>query len=196
MSHPEREEPRDLVPHPRFGSRVVPSGLKIPCEEIRGSDWRYERETLFPESAIEADLSRQSPSVVPCRYYVDILKECRACGRPFLFFAREQQYWYEVLGFPLEADCLECPKCRRAHRQEQQRYQRYSATVNRNDLTDAELALLAEDAVELFSAGRVPEQKLRRLKNLARERIPEAAPTQRILAAVSEIDQQRSADNG
>jgi len=105
-----------LVPHPRFGAAIVPSNNDIPYDVVRKSCFRYQRQTIFPETAIRADTSRQNYSVVPLEYYVDILKECRNCKRQFIFFALEQKYWYEELRFWIDADCVRCPKCRKQKR--------------------------------------------------------------------------------
>ncbi len=45
-----------------------------------------------------------------------MLAVCRTCARTFLFFAREQQYWYEDLHFYIDTDCVHCPTCRGSRR--------------------------------------------------------------------------------
>src|SRR3569832_1064345 len=102
----DRVELQEIVPHPRYGRTVVPSGCEATEAQIRGSFYGYRDETIFPQSAIPADLTRQNFTTFPRGYYVDILKVCRACGRSFLFFAREQRHWYEVLRFYIDADCV------------------------------------------------------------------------------------------
>ncbi len=78
-----RKKLRGLVLHPRYGDEIVPSGVQVAAEEVRGSFWRYSHETIFPETAIAADVSRQDFATFPRGYYVDILKECRECKRGF-----------------------------------------------------------------------------------------------------------------
>ncbi len=178
MSHPKI--PQDLVPHPRFGDHSVPSGCDIPSELIR-SVYVYDHLPVFPDSAIPANTARQNWRFKPRPCYVDILKRCRKCDRNFIFFAREQQYWYEDLGFPLDADCVHCPECRRAHHRLRHTFERFSQAIKRSDLSDEELATLVLDAVFLSESGVLRnEQKLRRLKNLAVKRIPNHEATQAI----------------
>ncbi len=182
--------PADLVPHPRFGATVSQSGHRVSHEEIVKSSWRHGGflATVFPESAMRADISRQKDSVIPLQYYVDRLVTCRECARPFLFFAREQQHWYEELGFTLDADCVRCPECRKARHRIRRRFQRFSDLIGKDDRSDAELSTLVEDAVFLSRAGILrDEQKLRRLKNLALARIPEEPATREILGRLGEI---------
>jgi hypothetical protein len=161
----------NIVPHPRF-DRVVASGYDVSEEEIR-KHWGYQNETIFPESAIPANVARQNCSVVPRQWYVDVLKRCRDCKRPFIFFAREQQHWFEELGFWINADCVRCVKCRKSDQKLRSTFKRYSDAVTRRDLDDKDLATHLADAVLLFEAGILrDEQRLRRLRNLGRRRIP------------------------
>jgi len=185
MPQSDRQKLQNLVPHPRYGSCPVPSGCKASRKEIRRSYWSYATETIFPESAIPAEVARQNYTVFPRRYYVDILKQCQTCGRSFIFFAREQQHWYEVLGFYIDADCVHCPECRRTDQQLRRRFRRYSENIGRADLHDREFAALVSDAVYLWHAGVIcDEQRLRRLRNLARRRIPGSTETTNIEQAI------------
>lgn len=183
--------PNDLVPHPRFGDKSEPSGFEVPVELIKAC-YCYDRPPVFPESGIPADVSRQHYSVRPRYCYVDMLKGCRTCGRDFIFFAREQQYWFEELGFWVDADCVHCPECRRKTHQLRQRFQRFSEYIGKDAINDEELATLVEDAIFLWEAGVLRnEQKLRRLKNLAQARIPESEPNKAIIRLISEIPERR-----
>ena len=186
--HAQAALPPDLVPHPRYGAAVVPSGEVVTEAEVRGSFWQYAKETLFPASAIRADLSRQNFSTMARGYYVDLLRRCRDCDRPYLFFAREQRHWYEVLGFYVDADCVRCPGCRRGERAHRQRFRRFANAVTREDLRAAELATLAADAAALWEDGVLrDEQKLRRICNRVREALPGHRATrqlERLIAAL------------
>ena len=106
------DEMAALVPHGRYGARPIPSGLTVPEAEIRRGFWRHDREKLFPESVLLADVAKQNYAIYPRKYYVDMLRRCQGCERPFIFFAREQRHWYETLRFHVEADCVHCPTCR------------------------------------------------------------------------------------
>jgi hypothetical protein len=189
---PQRPELQDIVPHPRYGSAVIPSGTKATAAEVRGSFHGYRKEKIYPESAIPADLTRQNFTTFPRGYYVDTLKVCRDCGRSFLFFAREQQHWYEELGFYIDADCVRCPACRRMDQELAQSRRRYAELVGREDLDDEELATLVEDAAHLWNDGILrDEQKLRWLRNLARRRIPGSRATARIEKILSGLSKPR-----
>ncbi|MDB6140316.1 MAG: hypothetical protein JWO94_3388 [Verrucomicrobiaceae bacterium] len=169
------ELPANLVPHPRFGAKIRKSGFKVDETEIRRSCCAKESETIFPNTVRTADTTKQHNGYNPPRfYYVDILKKCETCRRPFIFHAQEQQYWYEALGFYYASECPNCPECRHADRQLRHSSQRYAITIGRPDLSDGELLTLIEDAVTLFNANILKDQQcLRRLRNLARQRLPD-----------------------
>lgn len=187
-SGPERDV-LDLVPHPRYGTAVVPSGCTATAEDIRSSFYGYSDRTIYPESAILADFSRQNFTTFPRGYYVDMLAVCRTCARPFLFFAREQKYWYEDLHFYIDTDCVHCSACRAASHEHRDRLRRYAEHVGRDDLDLNQLAILVGDAVFLWQAGTLhDEQKLRWLRNLARRRIPQDRATASIDRLIAGLD--------
>src|SRR5262245_22376954 len=138
--------PSDLVAHPRFGRKVRPSGHRVDPDKLRASFWQYQNEVLFPESAIPADTTRQNHGVCNRPWYVDILKACVKCGRGFLFFAEEQRFWYEDLGFFVDADCIRCPECRAAERTLRNRFNRYAKATAAPSLDDEALARHVDDA--------------------------------------------------
>ncbi len=184
----ERSDGEAIVSHPLYGNRSVPSGYGISAQELRAGTWGYPDDDIFPESAIPADISRQSFCPVARKFYVDILKSCEECGRRFFFFAREQKYWYEDLQFNLSADCVRCPECRRTDQRIRRRFTRYSEAVVREDLNDREFATMIDDAVFLFRAGMIRRNdRLRQLRNLALRRIPNSCAVQSINEAVAEL---------
>lgn len=148
----DRSKLRDLVPHPRFGTESVRSGHAVAFEDLDHC-WRSRRETIFLESVLPADTSRQNYVAVPRRFYVDVLKECRKCHRRFIFFAREQKFWFEELHFYIDADCIHCPKCRRDEHQMRAAIERYSRNAKRREMNDDELARHVDDLCVLFEAG-------------------------------------------
>lgn len=162
---PKRSPPADLVPHPRFGT------------------------AYSPEASIPADLSRQNFTAFPLEHYADKLSRCRDCRRSFVFYAQEQKYWYEDLGFHVSVACpARCSECRRTRHRRIRRFQRYSLLIRKGELTERELAILVGDAVMLYESGILEdEQRLRRLKNLAVMRIPEDPATKEILALIAGI---------
>jgi hypothetical protein len=141
------------VPHPRYGTSPSPSGVRIPEAELRCGFWRLRGDTIFPETALIAQTEKQNFAVFPRKYYVDVLRSCRACHRPFIFFAREQRYWFETLRFFVDADCVQCPDCRRESRVVQRRLRRYSDLFAKKETTGKELMFLVDDAAYLLTHG-------------------------------------------
>jgi Probable zinc-ribbon domain len=176
----------DRVAHPRYGSAPIVSGLSVAEERIRRSHWRGFPGTVFPESVLIADASKQNYSIFPFEYYVDMLRDCRACHRPFIFFAREQRYWFETLRFFTDADCIHCPTCRRSSQALRRRIRRYSDLVRTAAPTNEQLRQLVDDAAYLLIRGALRRiEPLGRLKNLALKRIPDHAGTGQLADALA-----------
>jgi len=168
----------DLVPHPRFRGKPPRSQLKLTEPEVRGSYWRYRRAHIFPQTAIRADLNVQRYAVYPRPYYVDMLKTCIDCGRAFIFYAREQRYWYEVLGFYIDVDCVRCVECRRKQHATKRHMERYAELQARDSLSRKEMTYLVDDCIFLFQQGKLKNlSHTGRIKNAARQQIPEYAGT-------------------
>lgn len=181
---PGPDLPPNIVSHPRFGDKPHVSTEYVPIEAW--SVWWYDRSKLFPTSAINAIREKQNYTSVAVDFYADSLEVCVDCDRPFIFFAVEQMHWYEELGFTLDAQCIRCIECRKEDQQLRFHFQRFSGAIVRDDLSDEELATLINDAVFLWDCGiLVKEDKLRRLKNVARVRIPNEPATIAILERIT-----------
>jgi hypothetical protein len=141
------------VPHPRYGDSSRPSEIKVPESDIRSGFWRLRGDTIFPESVLLAQTEKQNFAIYPRKYYVDVLRCCLTCHRPFIFFAREQRYWFETLRFFVDADCVYCPECRRESRVVQRRLRRYSDLFAKNERTRKELMFLVDDTAYLLARG-------------------------------------------
>jgi hypothetical protein len=162
------------VPHPRYGSAPRPSGVRISESELRDGFWRLHGDTLFPETALIAETNKQNFSICPREYYVDVLRSCRTCHRQFIFFAKEQRYWFETLRFFVDADCVHCPDCRRESRTVQRRLRRYSDLFAKNEPTRKELMFLVDDGTYLLAHGVLKNlSNLGSVKNRAMKDIPE-----------------------
>ena len=138
----------EYVAHPRFGKGPRLTGLN-PTQALDGSVWLHfhtRDPDRVPNTAIVANTARQNRPTIPVTHYFDVRRRCRACGRPFLFFAEEQQYWYEELQFPLEADCVRCVECRAGVRELRAMKQQY-------DLLLQAPRRSAEDTLELVGAA-------------------------------------------
>lgn len=138
----------NFVDHPRYGKGPRFTGLDV-ADTPDGSvycHWHSPVGVRVPGTAVVADVARQGPATLHVTHYFDAKRVCRKCGRPFLFFAEEQKYWYEDLKFPLEADCLDCAPCRKDE-------QRLRATRQKYDALFAETTRTEADTLELVDCG-------------------------------------------
>jgi Probable zinc-ribbon domain len=158
----------DYVEHPRFGRGPRVTGLN-PVDTVDGSvfcHWHSPPGVRVPDTAVAADVARQISATVPVTHYFDARRVCRKCERPFLFFAEEQRFWYEELGFPLAADALECVACRRDERQLRARKEKYEALLAAPARTESETLLLVECAVVLVESDVFATKVIPRLRGL------------------------------
>lgn len=182
------------VPHPRYGASPRPSGVQIPETDLRRGYWRLRRETLFLETALIAETTKQNFAVYPRKYYVDVLRSCRTCHRPFIFFAREQRYWYETLRFFVDADCVRCPDCRRDSRAVHRRLRRYSDLFAKAEPTRKELMFMVDDGIYLLAHGVLKNlHNLGAMKNRAMKEIPDYPEVACLAEAIKAARQAQSA---
>jgi hypothetical protein len=145
----------DFVEHPRFGVGPRITGLDV-ADSYDGKvycHWHSPPGVRVPNTAVVADVTRQQPATLHVTHYFDATRVCRTCGCSFLFFAEEQKHWYEDLGFPLEADCLDCVRCRKALHRVRASRQTYEALLEQTDRTDADTLELVECALFLIEAA-------------------------------------------
>lgn len=158
----------DFVDHPRYGPRPNLTGLN-PQQFEKGVHlhWNGARGERIPNTAIEADLSRQTPTTAGITHYFDETRRCENCNRPFIFFAEEQKFWYEELGFNLNADCVRCFPCRQRQRT-RTCYEVLFAKADKNADEHLEMAELCLTFIEArtFTVKQLPH--VRRLLNLAK----------------------------
>ena len=121
MAHTD-DEYADFVAHPRYGQHPHFTGLNPQENYLPESEhyaflhWHSPVGSRIANTAIVANVSRQTSATVPVTHYFDTKRQCRDCTRPFIFFAKEQQFWYEELGFRLDGDCIRCFTCRKKRR--------------------------------------------------------------------------------
>jgi len=178
---------RRFVNHPRYGAVPHISGITLAEEQIRQGFWHLRiEETMFPGSVLIARTELQNCTISPRQYYVDLVRTCRRCARRFIFFAKEQRYWFETLKFFVEADCVLCPECRPQARTIQRRIRRYSDLMKRQNRTADELETLVDDAVYLLGHGVLRNlHRLGALKNEALRIIPRRPGTIRLEEALA-----------
>ena len=162
---------RQFVPHPRYGQRPRLTGLNP--ETDQGGDvflhWHSPKASRIPYTAIPADLSRQSPATVPVTHYFDVKRHCRDCGRPFIFFAEEQKYWYEELGFALESDCVRCVVCRQKRQDIKQKRARYEELCHVSDRTIEQTLDMADCCLSLVEASIFHKRQLERVRRILKQ---------------------------
>ncbi len=186
------QPPENNVSHPRYGAAPLTSSTPMDLGSVRSSFWRYRVEKVYPETAIRADTSHQNFTTFPRNVYVDIQKTCRVCMRPFIFFAREQQFWYEVLKLYIDVDCVYCTDCRKNIRQTKHHREIFSAGIAEPPNDVRKLVELLESGIYLWETGELKnEHTLRRLKNLAHSEVPTLAVRAELDALVEGIANQQ-----
>ena len=174
MKH-KSDEYKSFVKHPRYGRGPRITGMNP--ETVYGGEvfihWHSSKGCRIPNTAIPADLNQQIPATVPVTHYYDVKRECKDCGRPFIFFAEEQKHWYEELGFGLESDCVRCVSCRKRQQGIAQARERYEALFHITERTDEENLEMAACCLSLIEAAifhrRQTERVRMLLKNITAE---------------------------
>jgi hypothetical protein len=184
----------EFVEHPRYGRRPKLTGLNpgphdrgvhlhwnatthdeivAQYESVIGKKWPYgdysaysERTKRIANTAIAADLDRQLPATVAVTHYFDLERKCRDCDRSFIFFASEQKYWYEQLGFSLESDCVRCVECRKQQQGIARQRATYESLFRISDKTDEQLLTMAEASLSLIENGVFTSRQTERVRNL------------------------------
>jgi hypothetical protein len=114
------KSPRRTVDHPLYGTvPLAPVRWRGP-DGREQSYWRYDPafQPPLPAGAVRGDVARQTFCYhhVPKYFYVDENRDCVQCGRPFVFTAQEQKYWYESRQFHFHSVPVRCTGCRRQRR--------------------------------------------------------------------------------
>ncbi len=155
--------------HPRYGDRPIITGLN-PVDFKDGAilSWHGD-ESRIPNTAIRANLKKQVRATVQWTHYFDEARTCRECGKPFIFFAKEQAYWHETLQITLDADCVRCVACRRSLRaiaRIRSFYESMLAREDRSPTDDLKLAAVGLKLIEEGIFGSRAIEKVRAILNL------------------------------
>ncbi len=180
--------PHDLVPHPRARQMAQATHRSVPSmsvEQIRSMAWQMWRSTIVPGTAILANEHAQAYALFPRRIYADLLKRCKDCTRPFLFYANEQRFWFEALRIPVDADCVLCPPCRKhAHRVKGALF-RYANALHAPRLDAKDMKVFVDDALFLFEQGIVRNvARLGAIKNRAQRELADYSGTRALAHAL------------
>jgi hypothetical protein len=166
-----RDEYTQFVTHPRYGQGPRIMGLN-PETEYDGDvflHWHSPKECRISNTAIPADFSRQSPATVPVTHYFDVKRQCRDCGRLFIFFAEEQKYWYEELGFALESDCVRCVVCRKKQRGLEHKRERYEELFPVSNRTIEQHLEIIDCCLSLVEASVFHKRQLQHVRMIMKE---------------------------
>ena len=158
----------NYVEHPRYGRGPRITGMNP--ETDYGGDvfihWHSSKECRIPDTAIPADLTQQTPATVPVSHYYDVKRQCLDCGRSFIFFAEEQKYWYEELGFGLESDCVRCVDCRKRQQGLARKLERYVELFHVSERTTDENLEMAACCLSLIEANVFHMRQTERIRML------------------------------
>lgn len=109
----ESPEYADYVDHPRYGRGPRITGLDFEEDPERLINfWIFPPESRIPNTAVLSNTELQKDATFAIPVYFDQKRMCLDCGRPFIWFAEEQKFWYEELGFYVPTDCTHCVHCR------------------------------------------------------------------------------------
>ncbi len=157
-----------FVEHPRFGRRPKFTGLN-PQTDYGGDTiihWHSPESCRIPNTAIAADLKKQVPATVAVTHYYDVKRQCRDCDRMFIFFAAEQQHWYEDLQFGLDSDCVRCVPCRKQQQGIAKTRLQYEDLFHQPDRTASQCLTMAECCLELVEHGVFTPRQTERIRML------------------------------
>lgn len=170
----------EFVNHPRYGRRPHITGLNpetaydVEYGVHTNIHWHSPKKCRIPNTAIPADLARQVPATVPVTHYYDVKRQCRDCGRSFIFFAEEQKHWYEELGFGLNSDCVRCVPCRKRQQRiacQRRRYEALFHVPNRTPRETLEMAECCLALIETRTFSRRQTERVRMLLNSIADRL-------------------------
>lgn len=181
---------RDYVPHPRYGQGPRITGLNPENDYTAAKvflHWHSPPGVRIPNTAIAADPSRQGPATIPVTHYFDARRQCADCRKPFIFFAAEQRYWYEELGFPLESDCVRCAPCRKKQQGVESARQRYEDLFHLQDRTPEQNLEMVECSLKLVEGGLFGRRQLDRVRGILKK-VPADPSVQRLKERLNALE--------
>ncbi len=190
----EPDEYASFVEHPWFGqgprftgldpsssdddvnlhwNTTAASEIVAQYEAVTGEVWPFidfseycSRTTRIDNTAVVADLMRQTPATVPVTHYFDLERLCRDCERPFIFFAEEQKHWYEELGFGLNSDCIRCVECRKQQQNIARQRKLYESLCHVESGTEEQSIQMADACLSLIEVGVFTVRQTQRVRQL------------------------------
>jgi hypothetical protein len=157
----------EYVDHPRYGRTPRITWLNPQSDDSNVFlHWHSAAKYRIKNTAIVADPRLQNEPTVAVTHYYDLDRKCCDCNRKFIFFAEEQRYWYEVLSFALNADCVRCIDCRITQRETSYLRECYESMINQANRSPKETLELAECALTLIQRGVYGHRTLERVRCL------------------------------
>lgn len=163
ITMPENEY-EDYVIHPRYGQGPRITGLTI--ANLNNPNTPRPKHFIL-DTAVRANIAKLPYTIIAIEFYHDLKRVCRICNQKFIFFAEEQQYWYEDLKLPLHADAINCVKCRRETRKLKNLKLRYDDLIHQKR-TPVESYELIENAIVLIEEGVFTKKIISNLKYIIR----------------------------
>lgn len=154
----------DYVEHPLYGRGPRITGQNPQDDWQNGVYLGWADPNRIPDTAIVADVFKQVPRPIHRTHYFDVKCRCKDCKREFIFFAEEQRYWYEKLGFPPEAWCVRCVDCRKIQRGYKALQRTYEELLKKPDRPENETLELATCALTLIEAGWFGSRAINRVR--------------------------------
>ena len=182
--------PHDLVPHPRAWQMAACSPHQRPAmsiEEMRLRVWQLRGASIVPGTAVLANAGHpERDSYFARAIYADVLKQCAACARPFVFYANEQRFWFETLLLPPDVDCVNCPPCRKQLRRVKAALARYAQRLHVPRLRTKDMKAFVDDVLFLFEQGELRDiGRLGAIKNRAQRELADYPGTQALARALA-----------
>ncbi len=178
------------VPHPRYGKKPILSGViarVLPDEEfVRRS--KCSAGSLIEETAILADMEKQKGSAYKVKYYFDEDKICIDCRRPFIFFALEQKYLYDELGFNINGGGRRFYDCRSLKRASKENNRRYAELQQHKTLTVDETIEKTDICLQEIEAGRFHQKQIETVQRLKNQLQREAKGQPHVKAAIADVE--------
>jgi len=159
---------REFVEHPRFGWEPQYTGMN-PQTDYGGDTflhWHSPKSCRIPNTAIAANIKKQMRATVAVTHYYDAKRQCRDCRRMFIFFAAEQQHWYEVLQFGLESNCVRCVPCRKRQQGIAQLRDQYESLYHQPERDEQESLTMAECCLSLIEGQVFTIKQCQRVRSL------------------------------
>jgi len=186
------DEYKNYADHPRYGRGPRVTGLNpkdttekyqhLTGDELENSGfyeeeyvsfhWHSQEKYRIANTAVVADESKLGDISVGVSYYFDVKRNCLDCKKTFIFFAEEQKYWYEELGFNLSANSVRCFSCRKKRKvgsnnlaKLREQYQELYQTKNRTRYETLEMAKYCLTLIELKDFSKRKSEMVRMLLN-------------------------------